>query len=100
VNDAFLRQSAFSEIDRVCSPARQAAMMRLLAKIVGEAQAAVDAGVHPDELRAMPSLRALIRMGEEIGDADLARFAELEARLDRELAAIVHAKETDHAAVG
>jgi hypothetical protein len=48
----------------------------------------------------MPSLRALIRMGEEIGDADLAPFADLEARLDRELAALVHAKEGSHAPVG
>ena len=29
VNDAFLRQSAYSDNDRVCAPARQAAMMRL-----------------------------------------------------------------------
>ena len=27
VNDAFLRQSAFSEVDRYCSPARQTAML-------------------------------------------------------------------------
>jgi V/A-type H+-transporting ATPase subunit A len=100
VNDAFLRQSAFSEVDRVCSPARQATMMRLLAKIVDQAEAAVDAGVHPDDLRALPSLRALVRMGEEIGDDELARFHDLEARLDRELAAVVHAKEGSDAAVG
>ncbi|MFO1398511.1 MAG: V-type ATP synthase subunit A [Burkholderiales bacterium] len=100
VNDAFLRQSAFSPVDRVCSPARQALMMRLLAKVVDAAEAAVDAGVHPDDLRALPSLRALIRMGEEIGDDALARFHDLEARLDRELAAVVRQEGAAHAAVG
>ena len=98
VNDAFLRQSAFSAIDRVCSPARQALMMRLLAKFVGQAEAAVAAGIHPDQLRALPSLRPLIRMGEEIGDDELARFAELEARLDRDMAALLQATEASDAA--
>ena len=100
VNDAFLRQSAFSPVDRVCSPARQALMMRLLAKVVDAAEAAVDAGVHPDDLRALPSLRALIRMGEEIGDDALDRFHDLEARLDRELAAAVQPEGAAHAVVG
>ncbi len=30
INEAFLRQSAFSEVDRYCSPARQAVMMQLI----------------------------------------------------------------------
>jgi len=100
VNDGFLRQSAFSPIDRVCSPARQAVMMRLLAKIVDAAEASVASGVHPDDLRALPSLRALVRMGEEIGDDALDRFHDLEARLDTDFAALIHAKEAEHAPVG
>lgn len=100
VNDAFLRQSAFSEIDRSCSPARQSAMMRLLAKVVDQAEAAVGDGLHPDELRALPSLRALIRMGEEIGDDEPERFHDLEARLDREIAAVLQTKAATHATVG
>jgi V/A-type H+-transporting ATPase subunit A len=100
VNDAFLRQSAFSPVDRVCSPARQALMMRLLAKVVDAAEAAVDAGVHPDQLRALPSLRSLVRMGEEIGDDALDRFPALEAHLDREFAAAVAQEGAAHAPVG
>jgi V/A-type H+-transporting ATPase subunit A len=100
VNDAFLRQSAFSPVDRVCAPARQAAMMRLLAKVIDQAEAAVGAGLHPDDLRALPSLRSLIRMGEEIGDDALPRFRDLEARLDREFADVLHRKEGRDAAVG
>ncbi|GMV47144.1 MAG: V-type ATP synthase alpha chain [Pseudomonadota bacterium] len=88
VNDAFLRQSAFSPIDRVCTPARQAAMMRLVAKFIDLAELAVAAGVHPERLAALECLRPLQRMGEEIGDDQPERFAELEARVDREFAAL------------
>ncbi len=100
VNDAFLRQSAFSEVDRVCSPARQAAMMRLLDRFVDHAEAAVAAGIHPDRLRELPSLRPLQRMAEDVGDAQIARLADLEAALDREFADLLHAAESAHAADG
>ena len=52
VNEAFLRQSAFSEIDRVCSPARQAAMMRLLGRFIDLAEAALAAGATPERIAA------------------------------------------------
>ncbi len=94
INDAFLRQSAFSEVDRVCSPARQAAMMRLVLGFVDHAEAAVAAGVHPERLAAMATLRAVQRMGEEIGDGALEHFAALEARIDGEFAALVGATYT------
>ncbi|MFO1317948.1 MAG: V-type ATP synthase subunit A [Burkholderiales bacterium] len=100
VNDAFLRQSAFSDVDRVCTPARQAAMMRLLDKFIDHADAAVAAGIHPDRLRELPSLRPLQRMAEDIGDAEVARLHDLEAALDREFADLLHAAESAHAADG
>ncbi len=98
-NDAFLRQSAFSEIDRVCAPSRQAAMMQLLDKFIDHAEAAVAVGIGPERLKQMPSLRPLQRMGEEIGDSELARIAALEAALDREFAALMHEAEEAHATV-
>jgi len=39
-------------------------------------------------------------MGEEIADHELPRFAELEARLEREIAQITSARETRDAAHG
>ncbi len=86
VNEAFLRQSAFSDIDRVCSPARQAAMMKLLGRFIELAEAAGAAGATPEQLAGLPGLRALQRMGEEIGDDQLGQLAELQARLEREFA--------------
>ena len=76
VNEGFLRQSAFSQIDRYCCPARQAAMMRLLGRFIDLAEAALAAGVAPErDRRACRSLRPLQRMGEEIGDDDLRALA-------------------------
>jgi len=98
INDAFLRQSAFSAIDHVCSPERQGAMMRLVAKFIDHAEAALAAGVHPERLATLATLRGLQRMGEEIGDAEPGRFAELEARLDREFAALAPPAEVPDAA--
>ena len=100
INDAFLRQSAFSAIDRVCSPRRQALMMRLIGKFVDLAEGAVAAGVPPERLAHLPSLRPLQRMAEDIPDTELARFAALEANLDREFAELIHASEAGNATHG
>ena len=91
VNEAFLRQSAFSEIDRVCSPARQGAMMRLLGHFMDLAESALAAGTPPERMASMACLRPLQRMGEEIADDALPRFAELEARIECEFAALAPA---------
>jgi V/A-type H+-transporting ATPase subunit A len=91
VNEAFLRQSAFSEIDRVCSPARQAAMMRLLGRFIDLAAAALAAGAEPERIGGIGCMRQLQRMGEEIADQALPRLAELEARMEREFAQLTQA---------
>jgi V/A-type H+-transporting ATPase subunit A len=100
VNEAFLRQSAFSEIDRVCAPARQGAMMRLIGRFIDLAETAVAAGIHTNRITQMACVRPLQRMGEEIGDAELARFALLQADMEREFAAMNHAPEDSDAAHG
>ena len=88
VNEAFLRQSALSVADRVCSPARQGAMMRQIARVIDLAEAALAAGATPERIARLPSMRRLARMGEEIGDGELARFDELAATVEREFAAL------------
>ena len=86
VNEAFLRQSAFSEVDCFASPERQAAMMRILGHFIDQAEQALDAGARADEIEAMPLLRRLRRMGEEIGDDQLERFEPLHEEIDRAIA--------------
>jgi hypothetical protein len=75
-------------------------MMRLIGKFVELAEGAVAAGVHPERLAHLPSLRPLQRMGEEIPDTGLARFTALEANLDREFAELIHASEAGDATHG
>jgi V/A-type H+-transporting ATPase subunit A len=98
VNDAFLRQSAFSPVDHRASPERQAAMMRLVAHFIGEAEAAAARGIRPERIATLPVVRSIARMGEEIAEGELARFAALEARMEAELAALVPETEEGHAA--
>ncbi len=100
VNEAFLRQSAFSPIDHVCSPARQGAMMRLLGHFIDLAEAALARGVHPDAIAQMACMRPLQRMGEDIGDADLGPFAALQAEIEREFAQLTTTSEAADATDG
>lgn len=85
LNQAFLRQSSFSDNDRYASPARQAVMMRLLGGFIEGAEQLLEAGVLPEVIGEMPIFRALMRMSEEIPEGDWERFS----ALDQELTATV-----------
>ena len=89
INEAFLRQSAFSEIDRYCGPDRQACMMRLLVHFIELAESAAAFGVTPEQIAALDVMRPLSRMGEDIGENELERLAELERRVDQAFATLV-----------
>lgn len=88
VNEALLRQSAFSPVDRYCSAERQSEMLRLVMRFISLAREALERGATPEQVSALPVHRRLQRMGEEIGETELARFAELWPQLERELAAL------------
>ncbi len=90
-NEAFLRQSAFSAVDRSASPQRQACMLRLLTHFIEQAQRAQEAGSTPEAIFALDIVRPLQRMGEEIGDAQLERFAALAQRIDTAFEALAAA---------
>jgi len=77
INESFLRQSAFSENDRYCSPARQTAMMTLLARFAELAEQAVAAGATVETLAQLPVTRRLMRMGEDIPESALSAFRTL-----------------------
>ena len=83
VNEGFLRQSAYSETDRSCSPARQIAMMKLLARFVELMEQAHAAGVRPEQVAQLPVLRQIARMSEDIPEAELERFQDLGAVLEQ-----------------
>jgi V/A-type H+-transporting ATPase subunit A len=68
INDGYLRQSAFSLVDRFCSPARQTAMLRIFMRFIELAGEALEAGVSPEQIAELPILRRLQRLGEELGE--------------------------------
>jgi V/A-type H+-transporting ATPase subunit A len=84
VNDAVLRQSSFSEVDRYCSPERQTAILSLIIRFIDLARGAVEAGVHPDRIRELPVRRTLQRVGEEFGEDQIAGIRALWKQLDSE----------------
>jgi V/A-type H+-transporting ATPase subunit A len=89
VNEALLRQSSFSEVDRFASPARQTAIMRLLGRFIDLAEQALSVGRTPDELSRLPVLRRLQRMAEEIPEGAWDRFKDLELQLEEAFVALL-----------
>jgi len=82
VNEGFLRQMATSATDRYCSPARQTAMLRIIVRYMERAKEALTTGSSPAELAEMPIFRALLRMGEDMGEERLPDYQALWKRLD------------------
>lgn len=87
VNEAFLRQSAFSEIDWYASPQRQAGMMRLIGRFIALAERSLAEGLTLERITALGVLRPLRRMGEEIAEGDLLRLESLAQRVEEEFRA-------------
>ena len=84
VNEALLRQSAFSAVDRYCSPERQAALVNVILHFVDRAEQSLEHGVELERVAQMPVLRRLQRASEEIPEDKVAQFRLLMARLDEE----------------
>ena len=95
VNEAFLRQSAFSEVDRYCSPQRQTAMLKLILRFVTLAEALLADGVPPQRVAELDVLRRLQRMGEEIGESEVEKFSGLSESVE---AAMANLRKASHAA--
>ncbi len=85
VDDAFLRQSAFSVTDRSCSPGKQTAMLGVLMRFFEVAEAAVARGVAVQEIAEAPFARRISRMGEEIEGEDPTAFAALTEKMEDEI---------------
>jgi len=85
-NEAFLRQSAMSDVDAFCTPERQIAMMRTLVRFIERSHSALNRGMSVSEISGLPLLRRLRRMGEEIGNDEVQRFEKLQADIDEALA--------------
>lgn len=86
VDNAFLRQSAFSPTDRTCTPDKQTAMLGLLIRFFEVAEPAVASGVTVEAIYGAPFFRRLSRMGEEIENDAPERFAALVVEMETRMA--------------
>jgi V/A-type H+-transporting ATPase subunit A len=83
INEAFLRQSAFSKADRFCPLGKQIAMMQVITRFIDLSAAAVAQGIRVEAINAVPVMRQIRRMGEDIdGDEQQEKFDELRRDLD------------------
>ncbi len=88
INDGFLRQSAFSDIDRYCSPRRQARMMQLLTRFIELSEQAIGQKVAFELISTLPILRRLRRMNEDIGEQDMEQFEVLRSDMENAFSAL------------
>lgn len=86
--EAFLCQSALSTVDGYCSPARQSAMLGLVMRFTTLATQALAAGIPLARVTELSVRRRLQRMGEDIGEAELASFDALGGRLEQEFGSL------------
>ena len=90
INEAFLRQSAFSEVDRYCSAERQIAMMQMINRFIKHSERAVEMDISMETVSALPVMRKLMRMGEEISEDNLEKYNDLRIELDDAFAQLTH----------
>ncbi len=88
-NEAILRQSSFSPVDRYCSPARQGAILRLVMHFIQLARAAVAGGAQPATIAELPIIRRLQRLGEEFSEEHIHQIELLAQRVERDLQSLV-----------
>ena len=95
INEAFLRQSAFSEVDRYCSPARQAVMMQLITRFIELSLEAIEKKVDIERITNLPWLRSMRRMNEDIGEDDLKKFDLLRVEMENEFSKLMKQEFSD-----
>ena len=89
VNDALLRQSSFSEVDRYCSPQRQTAILNIVVRFLELAGEAADAGVAPERVAGLPVRLTLQRIGEAYGEERIAGIRVLWQQMEQEFATLL-----------
>ncbi len=89
--EGFLRQSAYSSVDRYCTPEKQTAMLELMDRFRRLAMDAVARGVAPETLQALSVVRSLQRAGEDIDNDDRQALVRLGERLESDFQGLVGA---------
>lgn len=93
INESFLRQSAFSKVDRYCSAERQIAMMKMITRFIELSKNAIALGASIETISTLPILRRLMRMSEDISEDNLDKFNDLHNELDSIFSPLTHEAE-------
>jgi V/A-type H+-transporting ATPase subunit A len=99
VNEAMLRQSAMSRVDRYCSPRRQAAIVRTVMRFIELAERALARGVMPERIVALETYRRLQRLGEDIGEDRIALIDPLVRQIESQFESLTPEASDAHDAV-
>jgi V/A-type H+-transporting ATPase subunit A len=85
LREDFLRQFAFDPVDAYCPLAKQHAMLRLIRREHEACLAAVERGVDPEAIEAVPTVAQVALMRSWTPDEAASRADELGSRLEREV---------------
>ena len=70
-------------------------MMQLIGRFIEVSERAVDQGVSPAQVAALPVMRRLRRMGEEIDAAALDEFDRLREKLEADFTGLTRSSQDD-----
>ncbi len=65
-------------------------MMKMITIFIESSKSAIAMGISIEAISTMPVMRRLMRMGEEIGEGDLAKFNDLHTEIDDAFAQLRH----------
>lgn len=89
LKDGFLAQSAFDETDQFCSPARQAALLRMISRVYRKSRDLVQAGTALRRIQDLPSMSQLIHARTAYGNEAIDQVNSLSQRIQAELDSLV-----------
>ncbi len=85
IKEAFLQQSAFSDVDCYCSPKKQLAMMDLILHFYACANQASRSGTPVHRIMAAAAVEKIFRVKEEVANDRLETIEELKQQITKEL---------------
>ena len=88
LKDGFLAQSAFEEKDAYCSPKRQVALLRIILMLYRRGQQVIQVGAPLERLRRLECVPELVRIKNAVGNDEMDKLAEFEARVAAQLDAL------------
>jgi len=85
IKNGFLQQNAFDEIDMYCTPAKQAALMRLMVEFHERAERVIGKGAPLVRIRELPCINEIVRARSTVPNERPGELAAIEERMRAQL---------------